>query len=179
MKRRIITSLVVAISLMISVTYAYAIDIDGWWKVKTILQQGDFTTGEWTTFHGAGKKASYIYIFNAQEGSYGGPAWLYLWDDEGGGYIEEVYPLIYIKNNVIVLFGPTSVDANGNDWGNTIVLRPYGPIGYPNQMKGFYTLYDMENQGTPDQFVRMGTLVMVRVAPNLVPVEVKDMQVTD
>ena len=122
-------------------------DIDGWWVVRSNVLQGDFVTGEWISFLGYGKKVSYMYISNANENSYGGPAWFYLWSDLDQKYIEEIYPLIYIKNNVIVLFGPTGgSDDEGNYWGNTIVLRPYGAISRPSLMKGFYTLYDMENQ---------------------------------
>jgi len=179
MRKKIFTSLVVAIGIMICFTDAYAIDIDGWWTVRTNLQQGDFVTGEWTTLYGTGKKVSYMYILDAHESAYGGPVWLYLWSDLDNKYLEEIYPIIYIKNNVIVFFGPTGQDADGNYWGNTIVLRPSGSISRPNVMKGFYTIYDMENIGTPDQFVRMGTLDLNRVEPKNVPKDVKDMQITD
>jgi hypothetical protein len=36
-------------------------------------------------------------------------------------------------------------------------------------MKGYYTLYDMETEGSTDQFVRMGSVVFNRVMVNLVP----------
>ena len=179
MKKKTFTCLVVAIGMMICFTYAYAMDIDGWWVVRSNVLQGDFVTGEWIPFLGYGKKSSYMYISNAEENSYGGPAWFYLWSDLDQKWIEEIYPLIYTKNNVIVLFGPTGQDADGNFWGNAIVLRPYGSTGRPNLMRGFYTLYDMENKVTPDQFVRMGTMDMNRVQPKYVPKDVKDMQVTD
>ena len=179
MKKNILISLFVVIGLSIFITSAYTMDIDGWWVVRSNVLQGDFVTGEWTSLLGYGKKVSYMYISNANESAYGGPVWFYLWDDLSGTYIEEIYPLIYTKNNVIVLFGPTGQDDEGNFWGNTIVLRPYGAISRPNLLKGFYTLYDMENQVTPDQFVRMGTIDMNRVQPKNVPKEVKDDQITD
>jgi hypothetical protein len=179
MEKKIFASLVVAIGIIICFNSAYAIDIDGWWVVRSNVLQGDFVTGEWISFLGYGKKVSYMYISNAKEDAYGGPAWFYIWNDLDQEYIEEIYPLIYIKNNVIVLFGPTGgPDVDGNFWGYTIVLRPYGAIGRPNSMKGFYTLYDMEDEGTPDQFVRMGTIDMSRVQPKYVPKEVKDDQIT-
>jgi hypothetical protein len=115
---------------------------------------------------------------DANENAYGGPVWFFLWDDLGQNYIKEIYPITYIKNDIILFFGPTGQDADLNFWGNTIVLRPYGPmIGRPTSMKGFYTLYDLENEGTPDQFVRMGSLDMVRVEAKYVPQEVKDLQI--
>jgi hypothetical protein len=175
MKKRIFIGLLVFFSLMIFFTYAYAIDIDGWWVAGTNFIQGNFQTGEWTRLSGHGKKRSFMYILDAHEGSYGGPASLFLWDDSAGGYIKETYPVIYIRNNVILLFGPTSQDADGNFTGNTIVLRPYGPIGRPYLLRGYYTLYDTENIITTDQFVRMGTLNMSRVDPKNVPKEVQDL----
>ncbi len=178
MKKRIFTGFVVAIGIMICFTDAYAIDIDGWWTVRTNLQQGDFVTGEWTTLYGTGKKVSYMYIVDAQESSYGGPAWLFLWDDASQNYIKETYPITYVKNNVILLFGPTALDTAGNYTGNTIVLRPSGSPGSPYSMSGYYTIYDTENIVTPDQFVRMGTLNMNRVDPKYVPKAVKDLQNT-
>ena len=179
MKKRIFTGFVVAIGIMICFTDAYAIDIDGWWTVRTNLQQGDFVTGEWTTFYGTGKKVSYMYIVDAQESSYGGPAWLFLWDDASQNYIKETYPITYIKNNVILFFAPTGEDADLNFGAGTILLRPYGPvIGRPNEMKGFYTVYDTEIILTPDQLIRMGTLDMNRVDPKNVPKAVKDLQNT-
>ena len=178
MKKKIFIGFGVAICIMICFSSIYAMDIDGWWAARTNAQQGDFVTGEWITLLGYYKKVSYMYIANANENAYGGPVWFYLWDDLGGAYIEEMYPVIYTKNNVIVLFGPTGYDEDGNFWGNTIVLRPYGSISRPNSLKGFYTLYDMENLVTTDQFVRMGTLDMSRVEPKNVPKDIKDMQIT-
>ena len=179
MKKKILFSLGIAICIMICFSSIYAMDIDGWWTARMLVQQGDFVTGEWVTFPHYYKKVSYMYIANANENAYGGPVWFYLWDPLGNAYIEEMYPVIYCKNNVIVLFGPTGYDEEGNYWGDTIVLRPYGPISRPSFMKGFYTLYDMENLGTPDQFVRMGTIDMTRVEPKKVPEEVKNMQITE
>ena len=179
MRKKILISLGVAICMMICFNSVYAMDIDGWWAARMNVQQGDFVTGEWITLLGYYKKVSYMYISNAKENAYGGPIWFYLWDDLEGNYIEEIYSYVYIKNNVIVLFGPTGYDDTGNFWGNTIILKPYGSISRPQYLKGFYTLYDMEYQGTTDQFVRMGTLDMNRVEPKNVPKDIKDMQVTD
>jgi hypothetical protein len=182
MKKRIFIGLLVFFSLMIFFTYAYAIDIDGWWKVGGIIKQGDFVTGEWTTSYPQGKKRAYVYIAGAEENAYNssGGAWFYLWDGLSGGYIEsETYPVIYIKNGLIVLFGPTGYDSDGNFWADTIVLRPYGgPIGHPSLMKGYYTLYDMEKLVTPEQFVRMGQLIITRVEAVNVPDDVKKLQIT-
>jgi hypothetical protein len=178
MKKNILISFFAIIGLLIFITSTHAIDIDGWWVVRTNLLQGDFQTGEWTLLLGYGKKISYMYILNAHESVYGGPAWLFLWDDKSGGYIKELYPIIYIKNSVIVLFGPTmGPDANGDYAGNTIVLRPYGSPNAPYLMSGHYALYDTENIVTPDQFVRMGTLNMSRIDAKYVPKDVKDLQI--
>lgn len=176
MKKKFLTGLLVVIGLVISATYAYAMDIDGWWAARTNLIQGDFQTGEWTTLLGYGKRLSYMYMVDANENSYGGPAWLFLWDDLSSSYIKEIYPIIYVKNNIILLFGPTFQDADGNFVGNTILLRPYGTLGHPYMLRGYYTVYDTENVGTTDQFVRMGTLDMTRIEPRYVPKEVKDLQ---
>lgn len=177
MKKRIFIGLLIFFSLMIFFTYAYAIDIDGWWKVGGIIQQGDFVTGEWTTFDSHGKGASYMYISGAQENAYNtyGGAWFYLWSPLDKNYVKETYPMIYIKNNVLVFFGPTGQDTDGNFWADTIVLRPRGPIGRPISLHGFYTLYDMETIVTTEQFVRMGPLNMTRVDPKDVPDAVKNM----
>jgi len=178
MKKNILISFCVAISIIMTCfVSAYAIDIDGWWSVRTNFLQGDFTTGEWVSLVGAGKKVSFMYICGAQENSYSGPAELYLWDDEGQAYIEETYSIIYIKNGVFVFFNPTYYDGS-NFAGNTIVLRPYG--GGPSRpaiLKGYYTLYDLENVVTTDLFVRMGTLDMSRIQPRSVPDEVKALQI--
>ena len=181
MKRKIFIILIIPISLLIFIASAYAIDIDGWWRVRGKIQQGDFVTGEWITFNSRAKQVSYMYISGAQENSYNtyGGTWLYLWSPRDSKYIEEIYPIIYIKNNIILFFGPTGQDDAGNFWGYTIVLKPLGPIGRPSSMTGFYTLYDMENVGTPDQFIRMGTIDMIRVEPKDVPEEVKNNQITD
>ena len=177
MKKKIFISLGVAIcTIMTCFTSAHAIDIDGWWTVRTNLLQGDFSTGEWVSLIGTGKKVSYMYICGARENAYSGPVELFLWDDEGAAYIEETYSYNYIKNGVIVFFNPTGQDENGDLVGNTIVLRPFGAIARPNIMKGFYTLYDMESTVTTDLFVRMGTLDMNRIQPKNVPSAVKALQ---
>ncbi len=178
MKREISLTLIISIGLLIFIPYAYG-DIDGWWKVKINRQEGDFVTGEWQVDVLAGKSASYIYISGAQENAYNsyGGAWLYLVNL--GSYIEEYYSTIYMKNGIIVLFDPTGLYADGNFAGTTIVLRAYGPPGNPTQLKGYYTLFDMETSVTPDLFVRMGPVTMNKIQAKDVPDVVKQMQVTE
>ena len=175
MKKKILTSLMVVIGLIISTTFACAIDIDGWWAVRTNFLQGDFQTGEWTTLLSYGKEVAYMYITNTEENSYGGPAWLFLWNDSTQQYDEETYPITYTRNGVIVFFTPALQDQDGNYYANTIVLRPYGSPGSPYLMKGYYTFFDTENLVTPEQFVRMGSLFMGRIQPQNVPTAVQDL----
>jgi hypothetical protein len=174
-KRKILASLIVGIGLMILTSHAYAMDIEGWWAVRMNFIKGDFQTGEWTTLLGYGSKVGYMYITNAEENSYGGPSWLFLWDDSTQQYVEETYPVSYIRNGVILFFTPTIVDQDGNYYANTILLRPYGSANSPYLMKGYYTFYDTENLVTPEQFIRMGTLFMGVIQPQNVPTAVQDL----
>jgi hypothetical protein len=133
-----------------------------------IMQQGDFVTGRWDEIPGSGKHASYIYIVLSSSNN--GLAYLFLWDAEGARYIKEDYTF-YIRNNIVVLTIPTSQDANGYPInGRTIVLRVFG-----SRVKGYYTLYDIETEGTPDQFVRMCGVEANRVTPERVPKEVAEL----
>jgi hypothetical protein len=183
MKKKILASLFVFIGLLsLSPTTACALDIDGWWKASMTMQQGDFVTGEWTTLQAHGKKVSYIYIYDARENTFSGVAWLILWDDADKTYfIEPGEPTqnhytVYNKNNFCVLMVPSVVDVDGNTaGGSTIVLRIHGTPNYATALSGFYTLYDLENVGTPDLFIRMGPVYATKIAPAKVPKEVMDL----
>jgi hypothetical protein len=133
-----------------------------------IMQQGDFATGRWDQIHGQGKHVSYLYILLSS--STYGLAYLFLWDDVEGKYIKEDYTF-YTRNNIVVLSIPTTLDANGFPInGRTIVLKLYG-----SKMKGYYTLFDMETEGTTDQFVRMCPVEANRITPDKVPEDVAEL----
>ena len=124
-------------------------------------------TGDWTSLQARGAKSSYLYIF--QETSNTGTAYFLLWDDASQDYLLETYNL-FIKNNVIVLYIPTSFDpTTGAPAAATIVLKPFGSASYITSMNGFYTLYDTETTVTPDTFVRMGGIVFNHVLVDKVP----------
>ena len=175
MMRKIFFCLVFMISLVLSGTPAWAQhDIAGWWSGKGTYEQGDFVTGEWITLKAGGKKASYMYI--AFEGSSNtGTAHFVIWDDLTGDYILEPYYL-FVKNGIVTLFIPTFYDSTtGLPGGATIILRPYGSASTTTAMKGYYTLYDLETEGSSDLFVRMGPIVLNRVLVKQVPEKVKEL----
>jgi hypothetical protein len=171
MIRRVCISFVFGICLFIFFTPAFAQnEISGWWSVKGTYLQGDFVTGDWTTLQARGKKVSYFYFF--QKDSTSGTGSFVLFDESTSSYILETYTLFF-KNNIVVLYIPTSFDESGNPAAATIVMRAFGSAGRITTMSGYYTLYDMENESTPDQFVRMGPVFATRVQPFQVPDEVK------
>ncbi|OGP88479.1 MAG: hypothetical protein A2156_03375 [Deltaproteobacteria bacterium RBG_16_48_10] len=171
MKGKILLSLVIALGLFNFISPAWAqFNISGWWSGKGTHEQGDFVTGDWTSLQARGKKVSYLYIF--QENSNSGTGYLALWDDLSQTYLLEIYT-VYIKNNVAVLYIPTGYDQDGNPAAATIVLRPFGSASTVTSMRGYYTLYDLESTVTPDQFVRMGPILLNRVLVSRVPPEVK------
>lgn len=145
-------------------------NIAGWWKARLSVEQGDFVTGEWIRVRDEGKKGAYLYFF--QETSNTGTGDLVFWSKSDQRYILESYNL-YIRNNVIVLYIPTFYDTLGNPAASSIVLRPSGSAMIITYMSGFYTLYDFEASGSPDLFVRMGSIFLTPVTPNKVPEEVK------
>jgi hypothetical protein len=168
-KNILIFGMIVTTYLILSVSPTYAqFEIAGWWKARMIMQQGDFVTGRWDQIPGSGKHASYLYILLSS--STYGLAYLFLWDGAEGKYIKEDYTF-YTRNNIVVLSIPTTLDANGYPInGGTIVLRLYG-----SNMKGYYTLFDMETAGTPDQFVRMCPVEANRITPDKVPEDVAEL----
>ena len=173
MIRRICFSFVFVMGLFIFLTPAFAQnEISGWWSVKGTYLQGDFVTGDWTSLQARGKKVSYFYFF--QDTSNSGTGYFVLWDDLSQAYILETYTL-YIKNNVVVLYIPTIYDTNGNPAAATIILRALGSAGRITSMSGYYALYDMENEGTTDLFVRMGPVLATRVLISQVPAAVKEL----
>ena len=124
MKRTICLSLAFVLALLVFMTPTWAFDIAGWWAGRSTYQQGDFVTGDWTSLPAAGKKASYLYIF--QQTANTGTAYLLIWDDASSDYLLETYNL-YIKNNVIVLYVPTFFDpTTGGPAAATLVLKPTG-----------------------------------------------------
>jgi hypothetical protein len=162
------------ICLLIFVPHSHAqSSIEGWWKARMAIQQGHFETGTWNRILATGKHGSYLYIIKST--SYNGTAYLVLWDDLEQKYIIENYTL-YMRNNIVVLTIPTSLDADGNlIHGRTIVLTVYGGPNTLNSMKGYYTLYDIETTVTPEQFVRMGPVDAYRVNPDKVPKDAADL----
>ncbi len=171
MIRRICFGLVLVLCLFVFLSPAWAqTDISGWWSVKGTYQQGDFVTGDWLSLQARGKKVSYLYIF--QDTSTSGTGHFVLWDDLSGSYLLETYLLFY-KNGVVVLYFPTAYDTSGNPATSTIIMRPLGSAATITMMSGYYVLYDMENEGTPDQFVRMGPVMANRVLISQVPEDVK------
>lgn len=168
-KTILIFGIIITAYLILSVSHTYAqFEIAGWWKARMIMQQGDFVTGRWDKISGAGKHVGYLYILLSS--STYGLAYLFLWDGAEGKYIKEDYTL-YIRNNIVVLTIPTTLDANEYPInGRTIVLRLYG-----SRMNGYYTLFDMETTGTPDQFVRMCPVEASRITPDKVPKDVTEL----
>jgi hypothetical protein len=155
--------------LFIFLTPAFAQnEISGWWSVKGTYLQGDFVTGDWTTLHAGGKKVSYFYFF--QDTSTSGTGYFALFDESTQSYILEIYTL-FIKNNIVVLYIPTTFDTNGNPIiaASTLILRARGSAGTITMMSGYYTLYDTET----DLFVRMGPVLATRVLISQVPDAVK------
>jgi hypothetical protein len=173
MIRRICFSFVFVLGLFIFLTPAWAQnEISGWWSVKGTYLQGDFVTGDWTTLQARGKKASYLYFF--QDTSTSGTGSFVIFDESSQGYILETYTLIF-KNNIAVLYIPTTFDTDGNPAAATIILRALGSANRITSMSGYYALYDTENEATPDQFVRMGPVLATRVLIGQVPEAVKQL----
>ena len=167
MKRKICLVLALMIGLFLVIPQVGAQTISGWWSGKGSYEQGDFVIGEWTNLQARGKKVSYLYIF--QDTANTGIGYFLIWDDVTTDYLLETYSLFY-RNGIVVLFIPTFIDTTtGYPAGSTLVLRPYGSASIITAMKGYYTLYDMETEGSTDQFVRMGSVVFNRVMVNLVP----------
>ncbi len=174
MNKKILISLSVVISLLIPISYSYSDStIAGWWKLRINVQQGDFVTGDWISMRPTGKKVTYLYI--SLPSSFSGTAHIAIWDDLGQSYFLESYTL-YIRNNIAILVIPTSFDADGNMLsGSNIVFRVYGAPNHINELRGYYALFDIESAGTPEQFVRMGSLNATRISPNKVPDEVANL----
>ena len=175
MMRKIFFCLVLMISFVLFGTPAWAqYDIAGWWSGKGTYEQGDFVTGDWTTLQARGKKASFMYI-TFEGSSNTGTAAFVIWDDLNQDYILEPYYL-FVRNNIIVLFIPTFYDSStGFPAGATIILRPLGSASTTIALRGFYTLYDLDTEGSTDLFVRMGSIMLNRVLVKQVPDQVKEL----
>jgi hypothetical protein len=173
MIRKICFGFVFVMGLFIFFTPAFAQnEISGWWSVKGTYLQGDFVTGDWTTLQARGKKVSYFYFF--QNNSTSGTGYFVIFDELTQTYILETYTLFF-KNNIVVLYIPTTFDTNENPAAATIILRAFGSASTITSMSGYYTLYDMENVATTDQFVRMGPVFATRVLISQVPDTVKQL----
>jgi hypothetical protein len=182
MNKRVFISLIAIFTVFAAIPNAHSLNIDGWWKARMTMEQGDFVTGEWTVLQATAKKVSYIYIFNAMENTFSGIAWLILWDPAASSYFiepgtpTENHYTVYNKNNICVLAVPSVIDIDGNAaGGSTITLRIHGTPNFATSLSGFYTLYDLENVGTPDLFVRMGPVHATRIEPANVPVDVMNL----
>jgi hypothetical protein len=147
-------------------------NLAGWWKARLTVDQGDFVTGEWYRIREEGKKGAYVYIF--QETSNKGRGHLVFWDSLDQRYFTESYDL-YLRNNVLVLYIPTFYDVDENPAASAIILRLNGSATVVTSMTGFYALYDLETSGSPDLFVRMGSVLLTPITPNRVPEEVKEL----
>jgi hypothetical protein len=174
MNKKILISLSVVISLLIPISYSYSdSNIAGWWKVNINVQQGDFVTSEWIRMRHIGKRVTYLCIYLPSSNS--GKAYFAFWDDLDQAYFLESYDL-YVRNNIAILVVPTSFDADGNMLsGSNIVFRVYGAPDHIHTLKGYYALFDIESTGTPEQFVRMGSLNATRISPSKVPDEVANL----
>jgi len=173
MTRRICFGVISVVVFFMFLTPAWAqLDISGWWSVKGTYLQGDFVTGDWVTLHAGGKKVSYLYLF--QQTATSGTGQFVIWDDLSQSYLLEDYTLFY-KNNVVVLYFPTVFDTSGNPAAANLIFKAVGSASTITSMSGYYTLYDMENESTPDQFVRMGPVLATRVPVSRVPDEVKQL----
>ncbi len=164
MKRKMFLTLFVILGLLIPIAPSWGQDISGWWSGKGTYQQGDFVTGDWTTLQARGKKMSYLYISPLDTQT----AYFLLWDDDSSDYLLEVY-YVYTRFNIVVLYAPTGYDSTGAPATATIILRPVGSASTYTSMSGFYTLYDMESEGSPDLFIRMGSVVFNHVLVDKVP----------
>ena len=173
MTRRICLGVISVVVFFTFLPPAWAqLDISGWWSVKGTYLQGDFVTGDWVTLQARGKKVSYLYLF--QETATSGTGQFVIWDDASQNYLLETYTLFF-KNNIVVLYIPTVFDSGDNPAAATIILRALGSASTITTMNGYYTLYDMENEATPDQFVRMGPVMANRVLVSQVPNAVKEL----
>ena len=171
MTRRICLGFIAVVVFFIFLPPAWAqLDVSGWWSVQGTYQQGDFVTGDWITLQARYKKLSYLYIF--QQTATSGTGQFVIWDDLSQSYLMETYILFY-KNNVVVLYFPTVFDGSGNPAAANLIFKAIGSGSTILSMNGFYSLYDMENESTPDQFVRMGTVLATRVPVSRVPDAVK------
>jgi hypothetical protein len=148
------------------------LDISGWWSVQGTFQQGDIVTGDWTTLQARYKKVSYLYVF--QETATSGTGQFVVWDDSSQNYLLENYTLFY-KNNVVVFYFPTIFDSNGNPAAANLIFKAVGSGSTIISLNGYYTVYDMENESTTDQFVRMGPVLATRVPVSRVPDAVKQL----
>lgn len=175
MKKTIFISIfVTAITLMI-IGHAHALDIEGWWRATMTIDYADFVTGEWESIRATGKNTSYLYFYKIQEYNYSGMGYLVLYDGTKGYYLNITPPgyyTVYVRNNIVVLFIQSGLFDENLASGSTIILRPSGS-GNMSQLKGYYTEYDIENIGTPEQFVRMGSISATRVNVAMVPDDVK------
>lgn len=145
-------------------------NLAGWWKARLSVDQGDFVTGEWIKIRDEGRKGAYIYFF--QETSNTGKGYLVFWSSGDQKYILEPYDL-FMRNNIIALYIPTFYDSQGNPAASAIILKPMGSTTVITSMSGFYALYDLEDEGSPEIFVRMGSVFLTPIRVESVPEEVK------
>jgi len=178
MKKNLFVSIFVIITTLIMLSHAYALEIEGWWKASMTYDYADFATGEWKIIRATGANVSYLYFYNIHEYTYSGIGYLVLDGGEGVGYYLNIAPpgyyTVYVKNNIIVLFIQSGLFDENMAVGSTIILKPFGS-GNMSQLKGYYTEYDIENEGTPEQFIRMGSISATRVNVQMVPDEVKEL----
>jgi hypothetical protein len=175
MKKNIFIYILVTVTALIMISRAYALDIEGWWRATMTMDYADFPTGEWQIIRATGKNTSYLYFSNIQEYTYSGIGYLVLYDGSDGYYLNIAPPgyyTVYLRNNIAVLFIQSGLFDENQASGSTIILRLVGS-GNTSQLKGFYTEYDIENTGTPEQFIRMGPISATRVNVQMVPDDAK------
>ncbi len=164
MKGKIFFGFLIVLVLSVYVTPSSAQDISGWWSGKGTYQQGDCVTGDWTLLQARGKKMSYLYISPLDTQL----AYFLIWDDLSSDYLVEIY-YVYTRFNIVALYMPTFYDSTNAPATSTIILRAVGSASTITSMSGYYALYDFESEGSPDLFVRTGSIIFNHVLVDKVP----------
>jgi hypothetical protein len=178
MKKSILFLFVTTLAIFTIINGAHALDIDGWWKATMQIEYSDLVTGEWETIRAIGTMASYLYFFNVNENTFSGAGYLILNRGNNEYYTNLVdgYYTVYFRNNVVVLFIQSGLFPDGIEAvGSTIVLKAHSTPTTVTKLTGYYTEYDIENTGTPEQFIRMGTISATRVNVEMVPEGAKNL----
>ena len=178
MKKNLFSLIIATLTILTVIHGAHALDIEGWWKANMNIEYADLVTGEWDSIRAIGTLASYLYFFNVNENTFSGAGYLILNKGNNEYYtnIVDGHYTVYFRNNAVVLFIQSGLLGEGDQAsGSMIILKAYGTPTTVTQLKGYYTEYDIENTGTPEQFIRMGTISATRVNVELVPEGAKNL----